>query len=299
MKIVDTFIFNNEVGLLKYRLLILYPLVDYFVVVESNLTFTNQPKPLYYADAKSEVEQYQAEVAKQYNLPYTNKIIHVVVKDMPAEGDAWNREGFQRNCIDRGVCSIAGLEPMDLILIQDVDEFPDPNLLAKIKSQEAVVTQPYALSQGMYYYNLECFVSDNWRGTVMIPFKDYEQIKRRDGTNNLVAYYNSTVGSSISTPYYHVNVIRNKSAMFAMIHRCGWHLSYFGDAQFIKTKLQSFSHQEHNNEHNTNIEVINERMKNKVDVVGRNEKYQVIPLNANPYLPPHHEVLYKLLGFSS
>ena len=44
MKIVDCFIFYNEIELLNYRLNILYDIVDYFIIVESTSTFTGYKK---------------------------------------------------------------------------------------------------------------------------------------------------------------------------------------------------------------------------------------------------------------
>jgi beta-1,4-mannosyl-glycoprotein beta-1,4-N-acetylglucosaminyltransferase len=43
-KIVDCFIFHNELDMLKFRLKELYDVVDYFVLVESTKTFTNADK---------------------------------------------------------------------------------------------------------------------------------------------------------------------------------------------------------------------------------------------------------------
>ena len=46
MKIYDCFTFYNEFDLLELRLRETSDLVDYFVVVEANTTFQNQPKEL-------------------------------------------------------------------------------------------------------------------------------------------------------------------------------------------------------------------------------------------------------------
>jgi hypothetical protein len=46
MKIIDCFIFYNELELLNYRLNILYNIVDYFIIVESKYTFTGKEKEL-------------------------------------------------------------------------------------------------------------------------------------------------------------------------------------------------------------------------------------------------------------
>ena len=66
MKIVDCFIFYNELKMLKFRLKYLYNYVDHFVLVESTKTFTGTPKPLFFQNNKHEF------------LEYLDKIIHVV-----------------------------------------------------------------------------------------------------------------------------------------------------------------------------------------------------------------------------
>jgi beta-1,4-mannosyl-glycoprotein beta-1,4-N-acetylglucosaminyltransferase len=44
MKIIDCFIFYNEIDLLNYRLNTLHEVVDYFIIVESTHTFMGKEK---------------------------------------------------------------------------------------------------------------------------------------------------------------------------------------------------------------------------------------------------------------
>ncbi len=89
-KIIDGFIFYNELDLLTYRLNILNSVVDYFVIVESRHTFTGREKILYYEQNKALYEQFK------------DKIIHVVVEDMPytypniniGSNNQWTNEHF-------------------------------------------------------------------------------------------------------------------------------------------------------------------------------------------------------------
>jgi hypothetical protein len=69
----------------------------------------------------------------------------------------------------------------------------------------------------------------------------------------------------------------------------GWHLSYFGDAQFIQNKLQNFSHQEYNKEEFTNLENINEKIKNKSDLFSRQNTFEYIPIESNKNLPTRYK----------
>ena len=48
MKIIDCFIFYNELDLLTYRLNLLNNIVDYFIIVESKHTFVGKEKNLFF-----------------------------------------------------------------------------------------------------------------------------------------------------------------------------------------------------------------------------------------------------------
>ena len=50
LKIVDCFIFYNEIDLLSYRLNLLKDVVDYFIIVEATKTFTGKPKEMYFKE---------------------------------------------------------------------------------------------------------------------------------------------------------------------------------------------------------------------------------------------------------
>ena len=52
MKIIDCFTFYNELQMLEYRLSLLYPIIDYFILVEANKTQVGNDKRLYYNENK-------------------------------------------------------------------------------------------------------------------------------------------------------------------------------------------------------------------------------------------------------
>lgn len=81
MKIIDCFPFFNEFELLEIRLKELWDTVDYFVIAEANITQSGIPKPYYLLD---NWERFR---------PYAEKIIHVMVDDMPNNGNYGETEG--------------------------------------------------------------------------------------------------------------------------------------------------------------------------------------------------------------
>ena len=89
--VYDCFTFFNELELLELRLHELAGVVDKFVLVEATRTFTNKPKPLYFQENRARFAAFE------------NKLVHVVVADLPDSSDAWVVERFQRNAIGHGL----------------------------------------------------------------------------------------------------------------------------------------------------------------------------------------------------
>lgn len=105
----DCFTFFNELDVLDIRLHELDPVVDRFVIVESQKTFTNIDKPLYFQENRHRFS------------PFLGKIIHVVADPFEGDNKHWEREAHQRNEIMKG---LRDAQPDDTILIGDVDEIP-------------------------------------------------------------------------------------------------------------------------------------------------------------------------------
>ena len=108
-KLYDCFIFNNETDLLEIRLNILNDYVDYFVIVESEETFTGIKKKLVF-----DIKNYEK---------FKEKIIYGVIKKFPQDfKSAWQNESFQRNYILHLLDSATS---EDFIIISDLDEIPN------------------------------------------------------------------------------------------------------------------------------------------------------------------------------
>ena len=59
----------------------------------------------------------------------------------------------------------------------------------------------------------------------------------------------------------------------------------------IANKIKNFAHQEFNKENYTDREKIQEKIKNNVDLFGRNMNHIYIEVNENKYLPKHYKML--------
>jgi len=237
---------------LKYRLNLLNDVVDYFVIVESTHTFMGNSKQLYYQENRKLFEE------------FAGKIIHVIVDDLPynpvnVENDEqWLNEKFQRNCISHGLSQIQ--EKFDYVIISDVDEIPDPNLLRTIKMGLNFIHDIVELRQEFYYYNLECRMDEIW-------------------IYSKIVNYNWFINCNLTCD--DIRKLPSKG-----IDHGGWHLSYFGDAEFIRNKIENFSHQEYNNKDYNDIDLIKQKMTNYLDLYNRGKTFTIVKIHENEYLPP-------------
>ena len=144
---------------------------------------------------------------KERFAPWMHKITHIVVTadEAPKDRDPWSREKYQRHCILRG---LEDVPPDTPVMISDVDEIP--NL-------ERVTGGPVALHMDMYVYSFDyMYVSEPWVGTVICTCADI----KHDGPN-----------------YY-----RDMRWKMPIVPNAGWHLSSFGDAEYVKNKFHNYAH---------------------------------------------------------
>jgi len=203
MRVFDAFPFFNELEMLEIRLNVLDAVVDRFVLVESTLTFSGRPKPLWYAD-------HRARFAR-----WADRIEHVIVDDAPDTGnDFWARERHQR---DRVALGLAGCRCDDVVLLSDVDEIPDPAIVAA--RRRGAYRQHYA----MYYLNT-VQPRERWIGTVAL----YAFQLAAHGAEN----------------------VRLRRGSFEIVEDGGWHFAYAMPPDRIREKLRAFSHAEHDTPEN-------------------------------------------------
>jgi beta-1,4-mannosyl-glycoprotein beta-1,4-N-acetylglucosaminyltransferase len=152
--IYDCFTFYNELDILEIRLSLLYPHVDFFVITEAGRTF------------RSNAKEFIFERHRDRFGDYLDKIIYIRVNDMPADNDPWVNEGFQRNCITRGLQSC---RDDDRIIISDIDEIWDPRILHECTAFPSRIEMPF------YYYNLNYRVNIKWTSAVITTYAQLKQ----------------------------------------------------------------------------------------------------------------------------
>lgn len=199
MKIIDCFIFYNELDLLEFRLELLDNIVDKFVLVESTKTFVGKKKPLFYKENE-----------KRYSK-YLNKIHHVIVDNLDSE-NVWINETTQRNGIHKGLEKLK-LVDGDLIIISDADEIIDPKTLFNLKKNNSVKSV-MNLVQDLYYYNITCKFDGDWKMSKIMDYKTYK-------TKPIPQQIRQTAGKDVPNGGWHfsyfgdVNFIKNKIMNFS------------------------------------------------------------------------------------
>lgn len=245
MKVIDAFIFFNELDVLKMRLSYLQNIVDYFVICESDATFTGAPKP-YYLDSiiTSLSKDIQAKIIriKLNDKNLVNTVLNpVYIPEIPDfhTNLVWKRERLQREAIN----DIAkDFSPNDFFILSDVDEIPKVEVVekwVKIASHLDDTLFAYVLEQSHFQYNF---------------FTAYE-------------YIVGSVFSNVQTVKEKgCDLLRSQRVWYSRIKNCGWHFSWFGNASFIKNKLNSFAHQELNTPEYSNDSRITKSIMNQEDL---------------------------------
>ena len=156
MKIYDCFTYFNEADVLKLRLEILGPYVDYFVIVEASKTFTGKDKPMYFDQIPNWIHDWD------------EKIIRRVVDFPDHDMTSWEREIYQRNQIAKVLDGCSG---NDIIIISDVDEIPNLDAIQ-------YYDQPVQLDVTQYFWNLNWQVPDHCNQGARPVVVRYENLKK-------------------------------------------------------------------------------------------------------------------------
>ena len=223
-KIIDSILFFNELDLLELRLEELYDHVDMFLIVESDKTFTGKPKPLFYKNN-----------SKRF-LKWSDKIYHYVVDDMPisvtnTELNSFTliesqktiefyREAHQRNSIGMALKEL-DIKFDDIVIVSDVDEFPNTNIFKNLNTH--LPYGPVVFKQKWLVWNKRLEKMHYWMGSTAFYYshfvsnnKIFQEIRDERWSENKTIFYTQENG--------------------------GFHFSWFGDFDFIREKLKSFSH---------------------------------------------------------
>ena len=228
----DSVLINDELDLLEARLQVLWPVVDHFVVVEADRTFTGIPKPLYVRDAWPRFAQYAAKLS-----------LHTATLPETADS-AWTREHLQEFKQRDGLTEAA---ETDLVLVGDIDEIPYP---AVVRALDAHLVAPLRLVMRHCLFRVNWELPLTWEaGTFAFRWRDREDRMARwhlgDTDEDWRGYTEPVLDDA------------------------GWHLSYLGDEAAVRRKVQAFAHQELNTARDMAPAHLQRCLRHRTDLVGR------------------------------
>jgi beta-1,4-mannosyl-glycoprotein beta-1,4-N-acetylglucosaminyltransferase len=193
--------------------------VDHFVIVESNQTFTNNPKPWNF-----DIAQYPE---------YADKIIYIQVEDMPGSANPWDNEHHQRNAILRG---LTDAEDDDVIIVSDVDELLRPEAVDYIRTSDQTI---FALRMPLYNFKF------NYMRETPGQYDVWAMAARRKVLDDTLGKITPNSLRELRHSFHSApHQLANNGC--EVIEHAGWHFGYFGDRQHLVDKAQNFSHQEVN-----------------------------------------------------
>jgi len=267
-KVYDAFLFFNELDLLEIRLTMLDPYVDYFVISECDYTFSGNKKPFYFEENKNLFSKFLHKIihVKNYNTNETEILVNTFteskknvfdniikyyegVKNSPETdfGKAhWCREYLHREFVSLG---LSECNDDDIIIFSDLDEIPSPEAIKNIKNL-SLDENDFTLKQDYHYYFVNNLLEMDWMGSIISKYGSMKS----DSLNNL----------------------RRKRLNNVILENSGWHLSFVGGVDRIKQKIESYGHQEYNNDYiKKNIE---DKITQNADLFGRGTQPKIIDI---------------------
>lgn len=215
-----------ELEMLNLQFIINYNIVDKFIILESNTTFSGLPK------------EYNFKKHSSFFEKFLDKVIYVQIKtdknnlhDLPEIKNwnppfilNWRREFKQKEAFFKNY----NFNDDDIIIHSDVDEIVFLNDV--INKIDKTTLNYFNIKHCRYYVNTQIKIGETLsRRVPCFTYKTYlEKYKTFHMENNISI---KDVGTCLNDFIEH--------------HDCGYHLSACYD---IKEKIQSFSHGEYNND---------------------------------------------------
>ena len=237
--IIDSFLFFQELDLLEIRLEYLYPLVDHFIIVEARQSFKGSSKNFIFEQNHKRYKKYLDKITYlkiedihfSYNeliefLEKSNSKVRKTISKFIKKHDYYDKnnlsyilDSYHRECIH--IALEQKCKDGDIVLLSDLDEIPSFRIIKDLKKGKNL-NFPNVFIQHEFQYFLNNYAKSDWHGTIACPY-------------NLMKKYS-------------LNELRNNSNKLSRILNSGYHFTSIGNKQAIINKIESWGHQEFNNE---------------------------------------------------
>lgn len=228
--IYDCIPFFNELDILKLRMHIMAPYVDKFVIEESTVTFSGEPKPMVFAENRERFAEFE------------DKILYVAVDNSPMSGvTTHERDKFQKNQLIR---AMKECKEDDIIIFSDVDEIPNPKVLMNVIA-DFDASKIYHFAQRMFY----CFLNmEEISGNLLSITGEFPNITRKQWLGTKVCSFGNIPKEGI----VFLREVSPSDPAGVRVENGGWHFGYMGGSgekdvsKRIGEKVKAAAHQEYN-----------------------------------------------------
>ncbi len=271
--ILDCIPFFNELDILKLRMQIMAPYVDFFVIEEASVTFSGEPKRMIFAENR------------QLFAEFEDKIRYVAVEDSPMEGvTTHERDKYQKNQLIR---AMGDCKPEDIIIFGDVDEIPNPESLTRVID----CFEPgkiYHLAQRMFY----CFLNmEEVSGNLLSITGEFPDVERKQWLGTKICSFADIPAEGI----VYLREVSPTDVRSVRVSEGGWHFGYMGGngerdvAKRIGEKVQAAAHSEYNSKRYLDEAV--DRLLCGEDIFDRDAKFVRVEIDESfpAYLRAHRE----------
>lgn len=262
MAVIDVFTFNGENSILKLHLGVLYDYVDKFIIVEANKTFTGYKKPMYFFREQFQFEKWHKKIEYYQITDWDDvELWDKALKSPNTQGAShWKREWYIKEQIQNVLIS-AKVHDDDTLFIGDVDEIINP--LSEFESDT-----PVKAKLDVYNYYLNNHSNEQFWGTLVGQYKDIK-------------------GKCL-------NDMRSDKRLYSKGKPLGWHFTSMGGVEEVRRKLNDSYSTESYNTYEIQ-QKLPERIREGVDYLGRDFKFELDESNWPDYLTKHRNEFTKLL----
>lgn len=230
-KVYDCITYNGEADILAARLHELSGVVDCFVIVEADRTFSGEPKALRFDAADPRIAAFLPRI--RYIAVHDMPVLDEAADAAPVAGDwhsdtpksgFWIREKFQRNQVMRGLHDAA---PHDLVMVSDADEIPRADVVRAMRDDRR--HEVYGLCLAFYYF-----------------YANYRNVEGPEASSVWTVAATRAQFDGLTPDQLRMRV-RSGAQPGLILADAGWHFSYLAmDEAAVRAKIRGFAHQEYN-----------------------------------------------------